>query len=200
VLETPGSARHAIRSPSDAVALGVGYLPEDRNGRAAFGDQSLLANVSVAHLPSLTGRLRCIDRAAERTRVEALFQSLRVKHSNLEQHVSELSGGNQQKVMLARWLFTGSRVLILDEPTQGVDVGAKAEILRLLERLLSEGKALLVVTADAEEFLGLASRVHVMQRGRIVRTFEGPGFDGREIARTVLTPHVQHDHDPRRTA
>ena len=124
-------------------------------------------NISLA-IPDLISRLAFVDFAAERRIATTVQERLRIKTPSLESSVSSLSGGNQQKVVLGRWLARRPKVLILDEPTRGIDVGAKAEIYRLITELAAEGMALLVISSEMPELLGLADRILVMADGRIV--------------------------------
>jgi L-arabinose transport system ATP-binding protein len=156
-----------LRSPSDAIAAGIGFAPEDRKSQALLLLRSVKDNISLA-VPDLISRLNFIDDAAERRIAATLVDRLRIRTPSLDALASKLSGGNQQKVVLGRWLARRPKVLILDEPTRGVDVGAKAEIYRLIAELAGEGIALLVISSEMPELLGLADRILVMAGGRIV--------------------------------
>lgn len=155
-----------LRRPSDAIRAGIGLAPEERKEQALFLDRSVRDNISLVVLERLR-RLRFVRRAAERELAREYGGRLRIRTPSTEQAVRTLSGGNQQKVVLARWLARRPRVLILDEPTRGVDVGAKAEIHRIIAELARAGVALLVISSELPEVLGLADRVLVMQGGRI---------------------------------
>jgi len=152
--------------PKEAIAAGIGLAPEDRKGQALVLIRSVLENTTLPILPklSLGGFVR---RKQERATASAYVQRLRVRTPSLDEDVSKLSGGNQQKVVLARWLATAPRVLILDEPTRGIDVGAKAEIYRLIDELAVAGMGVLLISSELTEVLGLADRILVMQSGRI---------------------------------
>ena len=157
----------ALRTPADAIRAGIGFAPEDRKSQALLLLRSVKDNISLA-IPDLISRLTFVDFAAERRIATTLADRLRIKTPSLEASVSSLSGGNQQKVVLGRWLARRPKVLILDEPTRGIDVGAKAEIYRLITELAAEGMALLVISSEMPELLGLADRILVMAGGRIV--------------------------------
>jgi ribose transport system ATP-binding protein len=156
--------------PSDAIRRGIGLLTEDRKSLGLLLNMNVRENVSLASLARVC-RKGFISRAAEKEGVSALVRDLRVRTPSLEQGIANLSGGNQQKTILARWLFTESRFLIFDEPTRGIDVGAKAEIYQLIADLALAGKSLLVISSELPEILGLCHRVYVMREGEIAGEF-----------------------------
>ncbi|WP_213456369.1 sugar ABC transporter ATP-binding protein [Rhizomonospora bruguierae] len=155
-----------LRSPRDAVRVGIGLAPEERKADALILERTVRDNVSLAVLSRLS-RFRIVRRGRERDLVNRYVRQLDVRTPSVEQEVRRLSGGNQQKVVLARWLARRPKVLILDEPTRGIDVGAKAEIYSLIDELAAEGIAVLVISSELPEILGLADRIIVMQHGRI---------------------------------
>jgi rhamnose transport system ATP-binding protein len=155
-----------IGSPSDAIGAGIAYVPEDRRQHGVVLDMSIAANASLASLPRVS-RLGLIDRAAERASADGYVERFRIKTPSIQAEVGTLSGGNQQKVALARWLSTGPMVLILDEPTQGVDVGSKAEIHALMQELAERGLAIVMISSELPEILGMSDRVAVMHAGTI---------------------------------
>jgi ABC-type sugar transport system ATPase subunit len=165
-----GTARH-IGSPADAMAAGMAFLPESRKDDGLFLELSLAANTTFADLRSVATRFGVLNLAAERGKTSMLLSSLAVEPRVPSAKVANLSGGNQQKVLFARWLFRNPRVLILDEPTRGVDVAARAAIHRLINNLAAQGTAVLLISSEIEEVLGLAHRVLVMRRGSITREF-----------------------------
>jgi ABC-type sugar transport system ATPase subunit len=155
-----------IRSVPDAIAAGIGYLPEDRKQAGLFLEMSIAHNIAAAGLSrfgSFITNRRALESAAGDYR-----QRLGIASRGVSQSVRSLSGGNQQKVLLAKWLLVEPRVLIVDEPTRGVDVGAKAEVHKLLAELAERGTAVLVISSDLTEVLALADRVIVMAQGRVV--------------------------------
>jgi L-arabinose transport system ATP-binding protein len=156
----------ALESPRDAIRAGIGLAPEERKAEALLLHRSVRDNASLVVLDQLR-RLRFIRRREERDRVTRCIERLRVRTPSLESEVQTLSGGNQQKVVLARWLLRRPRLLVLDEPTRGVDVGAKAEIYAIIAELAQQGLALLVISSDLPEVLGLSDRIIVMQGGRV---------------------------------
>jgi rhamnose transport system ATP-binding protein len=155
-----------IDSPAKAIRLGVGYLPEDRRQHGVVLEMPIAANTSLASLTSVSSR-GLIDRAAERRAAEGYVSRLRIKTPSVATDAGALSGGNQQKVALARWLATAPDVLILDEPTQGVDVGAKAEIHALIQELAERGLAIIMISSELPEILGMSDRIAVMQAGTV---------------------------------
>ena len=157
----------ALRAPADAILAGIGLVPEDRKQEALLLLRSVRDNVSLC-VPSKVSRLGFFDRGAESRLVSALTRRLGVRTPSIEQEVRKLSGGNQQKVVFARWLAREPRILILDEPTRGIDVGAKLEIYRLIEELAEAGIAILVISSELTELLGLTDRIVVMRAGAIV--------------------------------
>jgi len=155
-----------IESPSHAIRLGIGYVPEDRRQHGVVLEMPIASNTSLASLERVSSR-GLIDRAAERRSAEGYVERLRIKTPSVSTDVGALSGGNQQKVALARWLSIAPSVLILDEPTQGVDVGAKAEIHALIQDLAERGLAIIMISSELPEILGMSDRVAVMHAGTI---------------------------------
>lgn len=155
-----------IASPREAIRLGISYLPEDRRQHGVVLEMSVAANTSLANLPAVS-RHGLIRRAVERRTADDYVRRFRIKTPSVTSPVETLSGGNQQKVALARWLSTNPSVLILDEPTQGVDVGAKAEIHELMQTLAEGGLAILMISSELPEILAISDRVVVMQAGRV---------------------------------
>lgn len=156
----------AIRTPSDAMAKGIAYVSEDRRKLGLAMTLPIFANVSLASLGKLLGALGLIDRKAEMALAERYRKQLAIKSPGVRIEVGKLSGGNQQKVMLAKWLETRPRILIFDEPTRGIDVGAKMEVHNIIRALAAEGVAVLVISSDLPEVMALADRVLVMREGR----------------------------------
>jgi rhamnose transport system ATP-binding protein len=160
--------RVRIRSPRDAMRHGVALVPEDRQHLGLLMPASIWRNATLAE--SATGglsRFGWTRDGAARTQAADYATKLRVKHRNLRQPVRELSGGNQQKVVLGKWLMTGPRVIIFDEPTRGIDVGAKAEVHRLISDLAAAGKAVLMISSELPEVLAMSDRVLVMREGKL---------------------------------
>jgi rhamnose transport system ATP-binding protein len=160
-----------IRSPAHAVELGIAYVPEDRRRHGVILEMPVAANATLAILRRISS-LGFLDSATERSLARSLVERLGIKTASIESPVANLSGGNQQKVSLARWLAAKPRVLILDEPTQGIDVGAKAEIHRLMGELARQGLAIIMISSEMPEILGMSDRIGVMRAGRLVATLD----------------------------
>jgi len=160
-----------VKSPVQAVRQGIGLVTEDRKTQGLLLPQSIRVNATLANLRAVSRR-GWLRRREERAEVDRLRDLLRVRSDSAEQPVAELSGGNQQKVVFARWLHRDCQVLLLDEPTRGVDIGARADIYAQLDKLAAAGKALLMVSSDLRELMSQCDRIGVMSAGRLVRIFE----------------------------
>ncbi|GGS40675.1 sugar ABC transporter ATP-binding protein [Streptomyces violaceus] len=174
----PGSVRAAVRA-------GLGLAPEERKAQALLMLESVTRNVSVSSM-SRFSRGGWIDRGAELGAARAATRELSLRPDNPSVPVRTLSGGNQQKAVLARWLLRGCRVLLLDEPTRGVDVGARAELYAVVRRLADEGLAVLLVSSEVPEVLGLADRVLVLREGRVVHTAPARELDEHRVLDLVM--------------
>ncbi|MFI1031149.1 sugar ABC transporter ATP-binding protein [Streptomyces sp. NPDC020951] len=174
----PGSVPAAVRA-------GLGLAPEERKAQALLMLESVTRNVSVSSM-SRFSRGGWIDRRAERGAARAATRELSLRPDNPSVPVRTLSGGNQQKAVLARWLLRGCRVLLLDEPTRGVDVGARAELYAVVRRLADEGLAVLLVSSEVPEVLGLADRVLVLREGRVVHTAPARELDEHRVLDLVM--------------
>jgi inositol transport system ATP-binding protein len=156
-----------VDSPQAAVARGVGFVTEDRKDTGCFQSLDVLENLAISVLTRDFARLGFVRATALQQACAEMLQRLRVKTPDLHECIANLSGGNQQKVLLGRWLLTGPKILILDEPTRGVDVGAKAEIHQLISRLVDQGMAVLMISSEMPEILGMSHRIMVMHAGRV---------------------------------
>jgi ribose transport system ATP-binding protein len=181
--------RLAPGRPDRAIAAGLGFAPEDRKSQGLLLDWSLTKNVSLADLGRFAPRA-LINGGAERSAVREQLRALNTVPDDGERIVRELSGGNQQKVVLARWLLRRCRVLLLDEPTRGVDVGAKAEIYRVIGELAAAGLGVVVVSSELAELAGLCTRILVMREGRLVAEVDGAGATELELLRHAVTGEV----------
>lgn len=181
-----------LRSPQDAIAAGIGLAPEERKAQALLLQRSVRDNMSLAILDRIS-TFKVVRRGDERTIVQALVDRMRVRTPSIEQEVRTLSGGNQQKVVLGRWLARKPKLLILDEPTRGVDVGAKAEIYAVIDQLANEGMAVLVISSELPEVIGISDRVLVMQGGRIVGELDHEHSTEEAILKLAL-PQTEIDH------
>ena len=165
-----GGKRIDIRTPAEAIAAGIGFVTEDRKRFGLLLEQTIVENVTLAALKRISGRL-VTDVEAETAAGERSMADLRIKAPSVFTVAGTLSGGNQQKVVLAKWLLTNPKVLFLDEPTRGIDVGAKQEIYVQINRLASEGLAIVLVSSELPEVLGLSDRVIVLHEGRVTGEF-----------------------------
>ena len=160
----------AINSPADAIKKGIGFVTEDRKRLGLVLDQTILNNMTLAGLKEISGKF-VTNQNRERKAGEKAKQDLRVKANSVETVVGTLSGGNQQKVVLAKWLLTNPKILLLDEPTRGIDVGAKQEIYANINALAQQGLAIVIVSSELPEVLGMADRVMVLHEGRVTGEF-----------------------------
>jgi len=155
-----------IKSTVDALNAGLGFVPEDRKEQGLILKQTIRANASLAALNSVANGW-FIDKKREKKLSDEYVSKLKVKTPSIEQLIMNLSGGNQQKVVIAKWMATHPKVLILDEPTRGIDVGAKKEIHTLMSELAKQGVAIIMISSELPEVLGMADRIYVMHDGRI---------------------------------
>jgi ribose transport system ATP-binding protein len=174
-------------SPTRAIAAGLGLAPEDRKSQGLVLDWSLAKNVSLSDLGRFSRR-GLLNIRRERAQVREQLQSLNTVPDDVDRAARLLSGGNQQKVVLARWLLRECRVLLLDEPTRGVDVPTKAEIYRLIADLAKAGLAVLVVSSELEELVGICTRILVMRQGEIVAEVDGASATEKELLRHAVAP------------
>lgn len=168
--------------PKSAIAAKIGYITEDRKDSGLFMELSIRDNMGISSLSKFKRGLS-IDRVAQETAIVKLLEELNVKYASLDQKVKELSGGNQQKIALGKWLMASLDILLLDEPTRGVDVGAKEEIYKIIDRLSERGKAILMVSSEMEEVLRLSDRTLVMNHGRIVSEYVKKDITAERILR-----------------
>lgn len=161
-----------MSSPLEAIRLGLGFVPEDRKEQGLILDMAVAHNITLAGLRDFSQR-GVINNAKESVRASQLVETLQIRTPSLDKKVRDLSGGNQQKVILARWLLLKPRVLILDEPTRGIDVGAKVEIYHLIRNLAAQGVGIILISSELPELLGLSDRVIVMAEGRVTGEFTG---------------------------
>jgi galactofuranose transport system ATP-binding protein len=168
------------KAPANAIAAGIGYCSEDRKFDGIVPDLSVRENLTLALLP-LLARTGIVDENEQAKVVEKFVQRLGIKCASVDQPIRELSGGNQQKVLLARWLCLNPRLLILDEPTRGIDVGAKAEIQSLIAQLAVDGLGVLMISSEMEEVVEGSDRVFVLREGRTVAEFSGEQIDEESI-------------------
>jgi rhamnose transport system ATP-binding protein len=164
--------RLQVRSPRQALRAGIAYLSEDRRALGLSLPQSVTANITLATLRRYVTRLRLLDSSAERKVANAYREKLTIRTPSVDTPVEQLSGGNQQKTMLAKWLNAQPSVLILDEPTRGIDVGAKAEVHQIVDELAASGMAIVLISSDLPEVIAMSDHVLVMREGRQMGLFE----------------------------
>jgi ribose transport system ATP-binding protein len=174
----PGSVGAAVRA-------GMGMAPEERKSQALLLGEPIYRNVTLATFARYT-RLGCTDAGRERAAAERVADDLDLRPRDVRRPVRTLSGGNQQKVVVGRWLLGGTRLLLLDEPTRGVDVGARAELYRVIRELAARGVGVLLVSSEVPEVLGLADRVLVLREGRLVREAPAGELDENTVLDLVM--------------
>jgi ribose transport system ATP-binding protein len=175
-----------LRAPVQAIAAGMAFVTEDRKGQGLVLDLSLRENISLARVPA---RLGLIDRRRERKQSLELIEQLRIRARDMELDVRALSGGNQQKVVLAKWLALEPRVLLLDEPTRGVDIGGKAEIYQIINKLAERGVAIVMISSELPEVLAMSDRILVMHEGRAAALLQADGATQEQVMHAATGGH-----------
>ena len=170
-----------VNSPSDAINARLAYVPEDRQHHGAILPMSIAKNVSLPQIDKVSNSI-FLNGGREEALVDEFGKNVAIKANSWSQAVEELSGGNQQKVVIGKWLATSPEVIILDEPTKGIDVGSKAAVHKTIGQLVKGGLAVILVSSELEEAIGISDRLVVMAQGRIVAEFARPDFDREEIA------------------
>lgn len=174
-----------ITSPRDAIEHKLIYVPEDRQYEGLFLPSPIATNMSSS-VPGKVSKRGFLDRVTEERLCDEMARLLRIKMRDVRQAVRELSGGNQQKVVIAKWLLPDPEILILDEPTRGIDVGAKEEVYRIINKLAAEGKAILMISSELPEILSLSDRVVVMREGRVNGMFEASEISDRSVMSAMI--------------
>ena len=176
----------SIKHPSDAMKAGIGYLPEDRQKQGLILDWGLGQNVTLSTLEKFT-KFTVINRKAERERSKELLEKVKTKALSVFDKASSLSGGNQQKVIVAKVLNSDLKVVILDEPTKGVDVGAKAQIYEIMSELAAQGFGVIMISSEMPEVLGMADTILVMKEGRVSKIFaDATGVTQEQILEAAM--------------
>jgi D-xylose transport system ATP-binding protein len=170
-----------IRHPRDAIAKGITLVTEDRKSLGLVPGQSVLSNITIAALQKIANRWGIVNKAREHKLGHDYLEKLNIKTPGLDVAVETLSGGNQQKVIIAKWLNTAPKVLILDEPTRGIDIGAKVEIYNLLNSLVTEGVTVILISSELSEIMGMCHRILVMVEGEIVAELDDREATGELI-------------------
>lgn len=174
-----------INSPKDAIANRIGFLTEDRKGEGLLLPFTCAYNTTIVALKKIS-KFFALNLKKEKTEANKFKESLRIVTPSMGQRVGQLSGGNQQKVVLAKWLFSDADVVIMDEPTRGVDVGAKREIYEIINGLIAQNKAIIVVSSEMEEVMGISDRVYVMREGRITGEVKKEDFSQECISKYAI--------------
>ena len=178
-----------IDSPEDARAHGIAYIPEDRGIQGLVKPMTVRENASMAVLEQVSSAT-VIDRKAEARLADEMIEQFGVRTPSARQVVGRLSGGNQQKIVLGKWLATRPKVLMMDEPTRGIDIGAKSEIHRLMVDLTTDGMAVLMISSDLPEVIGMSDRILVMASDRIVAEFSGDEATEESVGAAMM-----HEYD-----
>jgi inositol transport system ATP-binding protein len=175
-----------IQSPADAIRHGLALITEDRQTKGLNLHASVRDNITLASLRSFSRFGQVLQFRNENRAADAQIEKLRIKTRGRNQVVKTLSGGNQQKVVLAKWLLNNPEIIILDEPTRGIDIGAKAEIYRIIVQLAEQGKTVIMISSELEEVLGLCDRVMVLYHGKITAEFERDSFNQEKIIKAAM--------------
>jgi len=175
-----------LRSPREAIDNGLAYVTEDRKGNGLILSNPIRINTTLANLKAATKRGGVIDVDEEYAVAEEYRKKLNTKCTGVEQFVGNLSGGNQQKVLLAKWMYANPDILILDEPTRGIDVGAKYEIYCIINQLVAEGKSVVMISSELPEVLGMSDRIYVLNEGRVVGEFSSEEATQEKIMSAIL--------------
>ena len=169
-----------IDSPSKAIENGLGFITEDRKDTGLMLEMSIKDNASISSLKNFTKGL-FINKEKQLESVEDILKALKVKYSSIKEHVNNLSGGNQQKVVIGKWLLTSSDIIIFDEPTRGIDVSAKEEVYKIIEKLAREGNSIIMISSEIEEVFRMSNRILVMSNGQIVSQYKNGDVSSEQI-------------------
>lgn len=181
-----GNKKARIHHPKDSIRRGVSMVTEDRLMTGIISILSVRENMSLANLPSYCNKLKFVQTVREEREVDKMVERMNVKLSTPAQPIGSLSGGNQQKAILGKWLLTKPNVLILDEPTRGIDVGAKYEIYSLIAKLAAEGMAVILISSELPEMMGMADRVITFCEGRITAEFTSNEIEQERIVNAAF--------------
>jgi methyl-galactoside transport system ATP-binding protein/inositol transport system ATP-binding protein len=182
-----------IKRTKDAVAAGIALLTEDRRESGIFPMLSVLFNMTIVHIPHFKGKMGLLQEKEMRRLGEEYREKLQVKTPNLDHNIANLSGGNQQKALVARWLMTEPDILLLDEPTRGIDVLAKSEIHRIISSLACEGKSIIMISSELLEIMGMSDRIMVMHEGKVSGIFDNSKDLSQELLMAYATNTIE-DH------
>jgi len=185
-LKLNGKPVH-LKDIPQAIEAGLAYVTEDRKGDGLILTDSIKHNTTMAR-PSFISSRGVIDKDLEKNKAEEIRYKLGVKTPTVEQNVGNLSGGNQQKVLVGKWIFAEPDVLMMDEPTRGVDVGAKYEIYQIINDLVSQGKAVMMISSELPELLGMCDRIYVMNEGRLIAE-----LNAKDASQEIIMSYIMQD-------
>ena len=169
-----------IKSPAQAIEAGIGFITEDRKTEGLLLEKSISENIEIANLNKVSDK-GVVKKDKRKSLVSKAIEELRIKCFSEQQECNNLSGGNQQKVVLVRWIYTDPKILILDEPTRGVDIGAKKEIYNVINDMASRGVAVIMVSSELPEVLGMSDRIMVVREGKVMGILDGKDADQTKI-------------------
>jgi putative multiple sugar transport system ATP-binding protein len=184
-MKIKGKAVKVKKGADDAIKHGIAYVTEDRKGNGLVLSQSIKVNTSLAHLDAISKHM-VIDSDKEYAVAEEYRRKLKTKTPSVEQLVGNLSGGNQQKVLLAKWMFAEPDIMLLDEPTRGIDVGAKYEIYCIINDLAAAGKSVVLISSELPEVLGMSDRIYIMNEGKFVGEMKAEDATQEKIMAIIL--------------
>ena len=184
-MKIKGKAVKVKKGADDAIKHGIAYVTEDRKGNGLVLSQSIKVNTSLAHLDAISKHM-VIDSDKEYAVAEEYRRKLKTKTPSVEQLVGNLSGGNQQKVLLAKWMFAEPDIMLLDEPTRGIDVGAKYEIYCIINDLAAAGKSVVLMSSELPEVLGMSDRIYIMNEGKFVGEMKAEDATQEKIMAIIL--------------
>jgi ribose transport system ATP-binding protein len=176
-----------VRSPIDAIGHGIAYLPEDRKSEGLAVRMPVAANITLANMDAVSGRLGFIDFAAEQAVARRYIETLGIRTPSPAQLALNLSGGNQQKLVIGKWLFRNAKIIFFDEPTRGIDVGARFAIYQLMDRLAAQGIGVVLISSDLPEIMGMTDRVVVFREGQVSGVVDTAQTTQEEIMRLAST-------------
>jgi len=179
-----------IKNPQDAINYGIGLIPEDRKLKGLILCRSVMENISLAYLNNFSTISGTINLENERTESKRQVQNLKIKTSSISQTVERLSGGNQQKVVLSKWLIGNASILIFDEPTRGIDINAKAEIYKIMTSFIKQDKAIIMISSELPELIGMCDRILVLHKGKISGEFERENFSQEKILKAAMGEEI----------
>lgn len=176
-----------LKNEAEAIAHGLAYATEDRKTNGLILDETIARNTTLARMDKISSKHGIVNEQEENRQAQVFCDAMHTKTPSIQQHAGNLSGGNQQKVLLAKWMFAEPDVLILDEPTRGIDVGAKYEIYQIMNDMVAQGKAVIMISSELPELLGMCDRIYVMNEGRIVGEFTAQEATQEKIMSAILS-------------